>query len=117
MKVIITKSFKDKYLKKFKNYFEIKDLVDILLKKEKNFISLHFPFLKFKNKINKVSFRWVIFLFMEEKIVPIFIALKKDKSKWENIFWKKNKDFLKKEFRKSRIDIKNWDFEVFPETF
>lgn len=112
MKIIITKRFKKKFLKEYTKYFSKQDLVNILRRKEK-FIALVFPFLKFKWKINSVDFRWVVFSVFNNSIVPIFIALKKDKKHWENISWAINKDFLKEEFILYKKEIANWDFEIF----
>ncbi len=113
MEVLITKTFKKKYIKKYEKYFKISDFVDILKNKYHTFIELHNPFLKVKNDINFVSFRWIIFTFKENKIVPIFIALKKDKKFWENITWGKDKDFIKSEFINNLEDIEKGDFEIF----
>jgi hypothetical protein len=52
---------------------------------------------------------------MKEKdnIIPLFIALKKDKLYWENIIWENYKKFIKKRFFLILKEIGNWDFEEF----
>jgi hypothetical protein len=55
MKIIITKSFKKKYLNKFNKYFSIEDLIKELNKN--NNITLKNPFYKVKMNMNLVDFR------------------------------------------------------------
>ncbi len=113
MKVIITNSFFKNFYKKHKKNFSLLDLAENLQKKEYRFINLHFPFLKVKQKINKVDFRTIVFIRNEKNaIIPIAIFLKKDKKWWENIIWDTHQDLLTKEYILNLEDIENWDFEV-----
>lgn len=57
MKVIITRNFDKIFLKKLSRYFDAKKLAENLKSKQYNFISLHFPYYKFKAKLNSVDFR------------------------------------------------------------
>jgi len=79
MKIIITNRFEKEYLKNFKKYFSTKDLVLDLKNKKHTFVSLHDPFFKIKNKLNLVDFRGVVAFMKNNKIIPLFIFLKKDK--------------------------------------
>jgi len=112
-KIIITKRFEEKYLKNMKKYFSVNKFVEILKSKKHNFISLQNPFEKFKLKINWVDFRWVIFLVLEDKIVPMLIYLKKDKINWVNISWNNTKSEIIKEHDLSTKDIEKWFFKVY----
>lgn len=113
MEFLITNRFKKKYLEKNEKYFTLEDFLENIAEKEHTFITLHIPFSKFKNKINKVAIRWVLFYYLEDKIVPIIVSLKKDKNFWENISRKINRTFILEEFDFSMDDIESWDFEIF----
>ncbi len=113
MKIIITKYFEKNYLKKFKKYFSLKEFLEIIETKQHTFISLHEPFFKFKNNINWVAFRWIIFISIQNNLVPLSVFLKKDKKLWENISWQTTEDIIEKDFEKTKVDIKNWDYEIF----
>lgn len=110
MKIIITKRFEKYYNKSLSKYFDMESFVMILKDKKHNFISLHDPFYKFKNKINFVDFRWVLAIFKDETIIPIFIYLKKDKKNWENINWNDYKKKIEFEFNFATLDIENGDY-------
>ena len=112
-KIIITKRFENKYLKKFKKYFSINKFVEILKSKKYKFISLQNPFEKFKIKINGVNFRWVVFIILWNKIIPLLIYLKKNKNNWENISWLNTKEKIIEEHNFATIDIENKSFKVF----
>lgn len=53
------------------------------------------------------------FYYTENKIIPLFIFLKKDKKNWENISWVKDREFILSEFDLTFLDIENSDFEIF----
>lgn len=93
MKIVITESFEREFYKLFKYSFLINNLVEKLKTKQHTLINLIYPYRKFKYKIFNISIRWVVFVGLENKIVPIYIAKKKDKIRWYNI--KVDKDFLK----------------------
>ncbi len=113
MSTIITKGFKKKYFNTFEKYFSLENFVKNLADKKHNFISLHYPYFKIKQKINTVSVRWIVFIIENELIVPIILFLKKDKKYWKNLSWINNKDLILEEYKKALEDIKNWDFEIF----
>ena len=112
-KVIITNRFEEKYLKSLKIYFWTEEFVKILKSKKHNFIFLQDSFEKFKIKINWVHFRWVVFFILQDKIIPLFIYLKKDKLKWENINWNNMKNKIIKEHSLATNDIEKWLFKIF----
>ncbi len=113
MKVIITKRFEKEYLKKLSKYLTKINLVETLKNKEHKFISLHEPFLKFKNKINLVEFRWVLAVKDNSNIIPLFIFLKKDKKFWENVSWETQEKMIELEFELNVLDLENWNYEIF----
>lgn len=113
MKVIITKRFEKEYLKSLAKYFNKEKLAENLKNKKHKFISLHNPFFKLKNKIDLVEFRWVLAIYKNEKIIPLFIFLKKDKKYWENISWEIYEKIIESEFRLNVTDIEKWNYEVF----
>ena len=112
-KIIITNRFKEKYLKPLKKYFTQEKFIEILKSKKHNFIIIQDPFEKFKIKINWVDFRWIVFLLLWNKIIPLFIYLKKDKIHWMNVNWLKDKEEIKKEHNFATKDIENKLFEIY----
>ena len=114
MKVIITKTFEKFLSKHFSNYFiDLEDFSQELKKSFKGEIYLKRPILKFKIKLNKLSYR-VVWLVKEEKIVPILIFLKKDKNFWENLIWNKELEILINHYStKMWIDFKEWNIKEF----
>ena len=114
MKVHITKTFEKFISKHFSNYFI--DLENLSLEIKKSFkseIYLKRPIMKFKIKINRLSYR-VVWLVKDDKIVPILIFLKKDKNVWENLIWNKELEILINHYSwKMQEDIKNNDFKIY----
>ena len=114
MEVKITKTFEKFISKHFSNYFI--DLEDFSIELKKSFLSeiyLKRPIMKFKIKINSVSYR-VVWLVKNEKIVPILIFLKKDKNFWENLIWNKELEILINHYSsKIKLDIYNKNYKIF----
>jgi hypothetical protein len=79
MRVILTDRFKNEYLKLFLKYFTKENLVKHLKERNHTFISLHYPFVKLKNKINTLALRGVILIIKDNTIVPLMMFTKKDK--------------------------------------
>lgn len=113
MKVIITQRFEKEFLFPLKKYFTTEDLVIALKNKSHTFINLNSQFFKIKNKINLVDFRWVLAFVENDKIIPLFIFLKKNKKYWENITWNNNEKLIELEFDLSVKDIENWNFNEY----
>lgn len=113
MKIILTKSFIQDFDKDFKNYNI--NHIDLILKlKSTKIINLTNPFIKFKITVKKISLRWVWIINDNNKIIPIFFVLKKDKKYWENLVL--NKDILQKINNKFSIyskDFDNWNIIEF----
>jgi len=82
MKIIITRSFENKY-KKIINLIDIKKLSEKL--KNHKLITLKFPYLKLKLNIWGISIRWVVLKTKWWNLVYLILCLKKDKNCWENI--------------------------------
>ena len=112
MKVIITKRFEKIYLKHLYKYLNTQDFSQILKKKNHTFISLHFPYYKFKLKIQQVDFRGIIVFVWVDTLIPVILFLKKDKKNWENIYWNEYENLILEEYEKAISDIENWDFQV-----
>ncbi len=114
MEILITKTFEKFISKHFSNYFI--DLEDFSFEIKKSFFEemyLKRPIMKFKIKINRLSYR-VVWLVKNEKIVPILIFLKKDKKKWENLICNKELEILINHYSwKIQLDIKNDDVKVY----
>lgn len=113
MKVLITKWFEKEYLKNLSRYFNKNKLAENLKSKKYNFISLHFPYFKFKSKLNSVDFRWILLIIEDDKIIPLMLFLKKDKKYWENINWQDYKEMILDEYDKIINDIEKWNYEIF----
>lgn len=113
MKIIITKRFEKEYLKELNKYFTKEKLAQNLKEKKHKFISLHFPYFKFKSKLNLVDFRWILLFVWEDKIIPLILFLKKDKKYGENISWSENEDMILQEYDRAIVDIEKWEYEVF----
>lgn len=108
MIVYITKTFENILDKSFSNYFIDLDKFSQELKKSFiNNIYLKRPIMKFKIKLNWVSYR-VVWLIKWNIILPILIYLKKDKKSWDNIIWNKELKILINHYSsKMEFDIKN----------
>ena len=114
MKVIITKTFEKFLNKHFSNYFiDLAYLSQELKKSFKDEIYLKRPIMKFKLKINKLSYR-LVWLVKNNKIVPILIFLKKDKNFWENIIWNKELEILINHYSsKMQVDFENGEIKEY----
>ena len=112
-KIIITKRFEEKYLDWMKKYFTKNKFIEILKSKKHKFIWLQDPFEKYKIKINWVDFRGVVFLISWNKVIPLFLYMKKDKNNGFNISWINNKNQIKLEHTFATKDIENGLFEVY----
>lgn len=114
MKIIITDYFKKKFLEKNKKYFSIDDFLFEIKDKKHKLIPLNKIFFKQKFNINNVSFRWVLTLIESEKtFIPLFLFLKKDKKKWENISYPKDKDFIEENLFLALNDLENDLFDEY----
>ena len=113
MKIILTKSFIKDFEKDFKNYnLTYQDLVFKL--KTTKIINLVNPFIKFKITIKWISLRWIGIINDNNKTIPIFFVLKKDKKYWENLVL--NKEILQKINNKFTVyskDFDSWDIIEF----
>ncbi len=113
MKIILSKNFIQDFEKDFKNYnLTYQDLV--LRLKSTKIINLVNPFIKFKITIKWVSLRWIWIVNDNNKIIPIFFVLKKDKKYWENLVL--NKEILQKVNNKFVVyskDFDRWDIIEF----
>lgn len=112
MKIIITDTFDKKFLNKLKKYFSVLELVKEL-QKEKINISLKNPFYKIKLKLNGVSFRGVILLVLNDKIIPLMLYLKKDKQNGGNIIWSTYKSKILEIQNLVANDLENWRFKIY----
>jgi hypothetical protein len=113
MKVIITNSFEEKYLKSLYKNFSKDEFVKFLKEKTHTLIWLHYPYFKIKWYVKTISIRWVLFLLDKDYIIPLMVFLKKNKKHWENINWNDYKGFIWEEYDKVLKDIENWDFKEF----
>lgn len=114
MKVIITNYFKKNFLEKNDKYFSLEDFLLEIKDKNHKYISLNKIFFKQKFNINNVSFRWVLALIeKEESFIPLFLYLKKDKNRWWNISYPKDKNFIEEKFLLALDDFENELFEEY----
>ncbi len=101
MNVIFTHSFLKKFKKDYRSYnFSILELAIKL--KRTQYLKLEEPFHKVKLKLNNVAIRWIVLLSIKDKILPIYIVLKKDKKYWNNLIFNKKIEQL---LHKLAIDI------------
>ena len=114
MQVYITKTFEYLIDKSFSNYFIDLDKLSQELKKSfTDNLYLKRPIMKFKVKINWVSYR-IVWLVKWDAILPILIYLKKDKKSWDNLIWNKELEILINHYSsKIEYDIRNKFFKIF----
>lgn len=110
MNIILTNSFIKKFKKDFRKYhFSIYELIN-QLKKSKP-LNLEKPYSKVKLKLNNISIRWIVLININNKLLPIYLVLKKDKTKWENLLIDKDIDkILKKILLEINEDLKTQNF-------
>ena len=110
----MTKTFEKFIDKNFSSYFIDLEKLSFELKKSFNSkIYLKRAIMKFKIKINSLSYRLVA-LVKDNKIVPILIFLKKDKKYWENLIWNKELEILINHYSwKIQEDIINDNIKIF----
>jgi hypothetical protein len=82
-----------------------------LKERSHTFITLHYPFVKLKNRINNLAFRWFLAVIQDERIIPLIMFTKKDE--WENLNWKNYKLEIEFEYAKNRDDILNKKFREY----
>jgi len=110
MNIVLTNTFILEFKKKFrKNNFSINKFVN-KLKKEK-ILKLQYPFFKVKLNMNNIAVRWIVFLNINNKVIPVFFVLKKDKKYWENLLLDKNvKSKINLLMEKFQKDFKDKNF-------
>ena len=79
MEIIITQRFQKVYLNALQKYFSQDEFIEILKKKSHTFIPLADGLLKLKTKIRMVDFRGIIFIYENNKLIPLCCFLKKEK--------------------------------------
>ncbi len=113
MYILITQRFQKQYYKYCKKHFTLADFAAVLQNKAHTLIDLHFPFFKHKGVVNGVHIRSIVFYRRGYAIVPLVLALKKDKTFGENINWKAHKEMIRVEYERALDDLENGHFEVF----
>ena len=114
MDVYISKTFTKFVSKNLSNYFIDFEVLSKELKKSFNDnIYIKRPIMKFKIKINWLSYR-LVWIVKDNKIVPLLIYLKKDKAKWWNIVWNNELEILVNHYSsKIKKDIDSLDFKIY----
>ena len=114
MKVYITKTFEKFILKHFSNYFiDINEFSEQIKKTFLDDIYLKRPLMKFKIKINQLSYR-IVWIVKDEKIIPILVFLKRDKKIWENLIWNRELEILINHYSsKIKLDMDNKKFKIY----
>lgn len=114
MEVYITKTFESILNKGFWKYFiDLHTLAKELKRAFHNDIYIKRPIMKFKIRLNWVSYR-IVWLVKWDIIVPILIYLKKDKKHGENIIWNKELEILINHYSPNiEKDIKWNEYKVF----
>jgi hypothetical protein len=115
MKVILTDTFKKKYLKSFYKHFSKEDFVKFLKERNHTFIWLHHPYFKIKWNVKMVGIRWILFLLDSNTIIPLMIFLKEDKMYWENVRWNLIEDDILFEYKQALDDIRDKENKRFEE--
>ena len=111
MKIIITERFEEKYYKKLKKYFDIKNFCKKL--KQTRQINLKTPYYKVKFNLWLITFRWVILEIKWWNMIPLLLYLKKDKNYWDNITWISFKKIILEAQSFALKDIENSRFESY----
>lgn len=111
MEILITNNFKKDFLKLLKYEAFLEDFIQLLKEKNHKFIDLKYPYKKFKYKIGNISLRSILFMKIENKIIPIFIVKKSNKRLWNNIILNSNfEELLRNKLILMYEDLNNWDF-------
>ena len=113
MHIIIVKSFKKIFLKIFNSDIDLKKFSNKL--KSEKFINLEKPYKKIKFTLSWISIRWIVVFHNNEiNIIPLYIVKKSDKKYWYNLILnKETKYFINLRFKKSIIDMEEWNFEIY----
>ncbi len=112
MNIIITDTFE----KEFKNIFKSESLLLTFSKKLKKVerIKLKHPLEKIKFNFSWISIRWIIFIWIGDNLLPIFIVKKSDKRFWNNLILNKEVQILcKNKLKKCLLDFENDKFKLF----
>ena len=117
MKIIITNTFLENYLKYFKKQSNCSIIkICSIINKEVllNEIYLKRPFMKFKFKFCNKAIRLLV-MKKENKnvVIPIFITDKNDKQYWYNMIWKNIEFKVLKIVNNINLDIENERYEIF----
>lgn len=111
MNIIITETFKSEFISIFKSEVLISWFCEKI--KWTKFINLNFPFKKIKFKYVWIDIRWIIFIWINDKILPIFIVKKSNKKYWNNLVLNKMiKDISKIKLNNCLSDIDNNNYEL-----
>lgn len=114
MQIYFTQTF-EKFLDKyFSNYFiDLLEFSEMLKKSFSDNLYLKRPVMKFKIKLNWVSYR-VVWIIKWEIILPILIFHKKEKKFWENLIWNKELEILIDFYAtKHQSDIENKKYKIY----
>ena len=112
MNIIITNTFKKEFISIFKSEYLIDGFCD-KLKRSKN-IRLNFPLDKIKFSYVWIDIRGIIFIWIKNKILPIFIIKKSNKKYWNNLILNKEiNEITKLKLKNCLDDIDNNDFKLY----
>lgn len=114
MKIFITKTFKNIFLKEFNFNSILLDFIKILSEKNHNLIDLKYPYKKFKYNMWNLTIRGIIFCWIENILIPLFIVKKSDKKYWNNLILNWNiEKILEDRLIKTKIDLEDNNFEKY----
>lgn len=112
MNLFITKSFENIFIKEFHFESILQDFIKILSEKSHNLITLKFPYKKFKYDMWNLTVRGIIFCWIENTIIPLFIARNSDKKYWNNLILdSKIEKILEDRLNKLKNDLENNNFK------
>jgi len=112
MNIIITDTFKKDFLSIFKSELLIKWFCDRI--NSTKLLKLKHPFDKIKFKYVWIDIRWLLFIWIADKLFPIFIIKKSNKKYWNNLVL--NYEITKIaewKLEKVLLDFKNDDFKIY----
>jgi len=112
MNIVITNTFKKEFISIFKSESLMTGFCE-KIKYSKN-IRLDFPLDKIKFKYVWIDIRWIIFIWIKDKILPIFIIKKSNKKYWNNLVLNKEiKDISKIKLKNCLLDFENNDYKLY----
>ncbi len=115
MQILITDIFKQDFKKIFNSDLLIENFWLVILSKNHKAIKLKYPYYKMKIKYIWIDLRIIIYVWLNQVLIPVFITKKHNKKYWMNlIFDTKIEKIIDKKYQLSMVEIDNNNFQIYP---